>query len=161
VGFVHVVFDEDVRWGSLFDNLHVTHGHQRTGVGTELLACAAAGRALRVPACTCACRRGGRGAPIVGSMRTPVKRAGRSVAVWLAVALAAVGGVLLVASVLVAFLVADHSSSDSSASSVIAIGLGGLGFLAFILSGALLGVVALARLWRRVRRPVRGEPASR
>jgi GNAT superfamily N-acetyltransferase len=43
VGFAHVVFDEDVRWGSLFDNLHVTHGHQRTGVGTELLACAAEG----------------------------------------------------------------------------------------------------------------------
>jgi hypothetical protein len=90
-----------------------------------------------------------------GSMRTPVKRAGRSVAMWLAVSLAAVGGLLLVASVLVAFLVADHSSSDSSASSVIAIGLGGLGFLVFVLSGALLGSVALARLWRRVRRPAR------
>jgi hypothetical protein len=96
-----------------------------------------------------------------GSMRTLVKRAGRSVAVWLAVSLAAVGGVLLVASVLVAFLVADHSSSDSSGSSVMAIGLGALGFLAFILSGALLGGVALARLWRRVRQPVRGEPGGR
>jgi hypothetical protein len=95
------------------------------------------------------------------SMRTPVKRAGRSVAVWLAVSLAAVGGVLLVASVLVAFLFADHSSSDSSASSVIAIGLGGLGFLAFVLSGMLLGVVVLARLWRRARRPVRGEPSGK
>ena len=94
-------------------------------------------------------------------MRTPVKRADRSVAVWLAVSLAAVGGVLLVGGVLVAFLVADHSSSDSSASSVIAIGLGGLGFLAFVLSGVLLGGVALARLWRRVRRPVRGTPGGR
>ena len=94
-------------------------------------------------------------------MRTPVKRAGRSVAVWLAVSLAAVGGVLLAASVLVAFLVADHSSSDSSASSVITIGLGGVGFLAFVLSGGRLGVVALARLWRRLRRPVRGAPGGR
>ena len=108
----------------------------------------------------CAQARRARGA-YRGSMRTPVKRAGRSVAVWLAVSLAAVGGVLLVASVLVAFLVADHSSSDSSASSVIAIGLGGVGFLAFVLSGVLLGVVALARLWRRVRRPVRGTPGGR
>jgi hypothetical protein len=24
-GFVHVVFDEDDRWGSLIDNLHVAH----------------------------------------------------------------------------------------------------------------------------------------
>jgi TRAP-type C4-dicarboxylate transport system permease small subunit len=96
-----------------------------------------------------------------GSMRTPVKRAGRSVAVWLAVSLAVLGAVLLVASVLVAYLVADHSSSDSSVSSVIAIGLGSLGFLAFVLSGVLLGVVALARLWRRFRQPVRGTPGGR
>jgi ribosomal protein S18 acetylase RimI-like enzyme len=41
VGFVHVVFDEDVRWGSLIDNLHVTHNSQRTGLGTALLAHAA------------------------------------------------------------------------------------------------------------------------
>lgn len=43
VGFVHVVFDDDVRWGSLIDNLHVTHNRQRTGIGTVLLACAAEG----------------------------------------------------------------------------------------------------------------------
>ena len=29
VGFVHVVFDDDDRWGSLIDNLHVRYGHQR------------------------------------------------------------------------------------------------------------------------------------
>jgi hypothetical protein len=29
VGFVHVVFDEDERWGSLLDNLHVTHDRRR------------------------------------------------------------------------------------------------------------------------------------
>jgi hypothetical protein len=37
VGFVHVVFDKDDRWGSLVDNLHVTHGRQRAGIGTVLL----------------------------------------------------------------------------------------------------------------------------
>jgi GNAT superfamily N-acetyltransferase len=41
VGFVHVVFDEDARWGSLIDNLHITHDRQRTGVGSVLLARAA------------------------------------------------------------------------------------------------------------------------
>ena len=41
VGFVHVVFDEDDRWGSLVDNLHVRHDRQRTGVGTTLLHAAA------------------------------------------------------------------------------------------------------------------------
>jgi ribosomal protein S18 acetylase RimI-like enzyme len=40
-GFVHTVFDDDDRWGSLIDNLHVTHRHQRTGVGTALLTHAA------------------------------------------------------------------------------------------------------------------------
>jgi GNAT superfamily N-acetyltransferase len=37
VGFVHVVFDADPRWGSLVDNLHVRHDQRRTGVGTHLL----------------------------------------------------------------------------------------------------------------------------
>jgi len=53
VGFVHVIFDADDRWGSLVDNLHVVHGRQRAGIGTALLACAAgavaeqaAGRAM-------------------------------------------------------------------------------------------------------------------
>jgi GNAT superfamily N-acetyltransferase len=41
VGFVHVVFDYDDRWGSLIDNLHVTHDRRRTGIGTSLLTCAA------------------------------------------------------------------------------------------------------------------------
>ena len=41
VGFVHVVFDEDGRWGSLLDNLHVAYAHQRTGIGTALLRWAA------------------------------------------------------------------------------------------------------------------------
>jgi GNAT superfamily N-acetyltransferase len=41
VGFVHVVFDADRPWGSLVDNLHVTHDRQRTGVGSALLTRAA------------------------------------------------------------------------------------------------------------------------
>ena len=40
-GFVHVLFDDDDRWGSLIDNLHVTHDRHRTGIGTALLTCAA------------------------------------------------------------------------------------------------------------------------
>jgi ribosomal protein S18 acetylase RimI-like enzyme len=40
-GFVHCVFDDDDRWGSLIDNLHVVHSRQRTGVGTALLTSAA------------------------------------------------------------------------------------------------------------------------
>jgi GNAT superfamily N-acetyltransferase len=38
VGFAHSVFDDDPRWGALLDNLHVTYGHQRGGVGSRLLA---------------------------------------------------------------------------------------------------------------------------
>jgi GNAT superfamily N-acetyltransferase len=41
VGFVHVVFDEDHRWGSLVDNLHVVRDRHRTGLGTRLLGRAA------------------------------------------------------------------------------------------------------------------------
>ncbi|WP_241835008.1 GNAT family N-acetyltransferase [Pseudofrankia asymbiotica] len=37
VGFVHVGFDDDPRWGSLVDNLHVTHDLRRMGIGTQLL----------------------------------------------------------------------------------------------------------------------------
>jgi GNAT superfamily N-acetyltransferase len=40
-GFVHVVFDDDARWGSLIDNLHVTSDRRRTGIGSELLTRAA------------------------------------------------------------------------------------------------------------------------
>jgi GNAT superfamily N-acetyltransferase len=41
LGFVHVVRDDDAKWGSLVDNLHVTAARQRTGVGRALLALAA------------------------------------------------------------------------------------------------------------------------
>jgi ribosomal protein S18 acetylase RimI-like enzyme len=41
-GFVHVVLDDDARWGSLVDNLHVAHTHRRAGIGTALMSHAAA-----------------------------------------------------------------------------------------------------------------------
>jgi ribosomal protein S18 acetylase RimI-like enzyme len=37
VGFIHVVFDDDPRWGALIDNLHVRYARARTGVGTRLM----------------------------------------------------------------------------------------------------------------------------
>ncbi|MFF3911527.1 GNAT family N-acetyltransferase [Streptomyces sp. NPDC001848] len=40
-GFVHVVLDEDGRWGSLIDNLHVVQHRRCTGLGTALLSRAA------------------------------------------------------------------------------------------------------------------------
>ena len=40
-GFVHVALDEDERWGSLLDNLHVGHAHQRLGIGSGLIVRAA------------------------------------------------------------------------------------------------------------------------
>ncbi|MFC6021125.1 GNAT family N-acetyltransferase [Plantactinospora solaniradicis] len=52
VGFVHVVLDDDERWGSLVDNLHVTRGRQRHGIGTGLLTRAA--RAVRDQGATAA-----------------------------------------------------------------------------------------------------------
>ncbi|MEV6845822.1 GNAT family N-acetyltransferase [Actinoplanes sp. NPDC051411] len=36
-GFIHVVFDDDPRWGSLIDNLHVRADLHRTGLGTTLV----------------------------------------------------------------------------------------------------------------------------
>ncbi len=38
LGFAHTAFDEDPTWGALLDNLHVTHGHKRRGIGSQLLA---------------------------------------------------------------------------------------------------------------------------
>lgn len=42
VGFVHLVFDDDPDWGSLVDNLHVVWTRKRDGIGTRLMAEAAA-----------------------------------------------------------------------------------------------------------------------
>ncbi|GAB7036556.1 MULTISPECIES: GNAT family N-acetyltransferase [Catenuloplanes] len=40
-GFAHVVLDHDPVWGSLVDNLHVSHDLHRAGIGRRLLAEAA------------------------------------------------------------------------------------------------------------------------
>ncbi len=37
VGFIHLVLDEDPRWGALVDNLHVASPRKRAGIGTSLL----------------------------------------------------------------------------------------------------------------------------
>ena len=37
VGFAHAILGEDPIWGALVDNLHVTHGLQRRGIGARLL----------------------------------------------------------------------------------------------------------------------------
>jgi CO/xanthine dehydrogenase Mo-binding subunit len=66
----------------------------------------------------------------------------------LAVGLAAIGGICLVAGMLVAIVIADHSSSDSSPSSLIAIGLGSIGIILVVLGCAVLAAVGLGRLWR-------------
>lgn len=81
-------------------------------------------------------------------MNGPARRRRWSPAARLALALAGLGGVCIVASVLIAYLIADHSSSDSSPSSLVAIGLGGLGFLSVVLGAALFIGAALARFWR-------------
>lgn len=41
VGFVHVVFDADEKWGSLIDNLHVVNDRRRSGIGAALITRAA------------------------------------------------------------------------------------------------------------------------
>ena len=46
VGFGHVVFDDDERWGSLLDNLHVVHERRHAGIGTALMTHAADAVAL-------------------------------------------------------------------------------------------------------------------
>lgn len=38
IGFGHPALDENPIWGALLDNLHVARGHQRRGIGSQLLA---------------------------------------------------------------------------------------------------------------------------
>ena len=49
VGFIHVVFEADPRWGALIDNLHVTSARKRAGIGTRLMAQAAEAVTARGP----------------------------------------------------------------------------------------------------------------
>jgi ribosomal protein S18 acetylase RimI-like enzyme len=49
IGFVHVVLGHDPQWGALVDNLHVAHRVKRSGVGTRLLAGAAAAVVAQAP----------------------------------------------------------------------------------------------------------------
>jgi GNAT superfamily N-acetyltransferase len=37
VGFVHTILDADPLWGAVIDNLHVTAGRKRSGIGSALL----------------------------------------------------------------------------------------------------------------------------
>jgi hypothetical protein len=46
-------------------------------------------------------------------------------------------------------------------SSLVAIGLGGIGFLAVLLGVAVFGAVLLARLWHRLRQPPPEVPGRR
>ena len=85
-------------------------------------------------------------------MGHPIERRGRSRAGRLAVGLAAAGGISIVVSMLIGFLIADHSSSDSSPSSLLAIGLGGIGVVLVILGCCVFAGLALGWLWRRARR---------
>jgi len=47
VGFAHTILDEDPRWGSLLENLHVTSELKRNGIGSYLLS-ETAQRLLRI-----------------------------------------------------------------------------------------------------------------
>jgi len=93
-------------------------------------------------------------------MNNSAPPAGRSLATRLAVAFISFGGICIAASMLVAYLIADHSSSDSSPSSLTAIALGGAGFLSVLLGVALLIGAGLARLFRPAIRPGPHDSAS-
>jgi GNAT superfamily N-acetyltransferase len=41
LGFAHVIFDDDPRWGALLDNLHVAFDHKRGGIGRRLVVASA------------------------------------------------------------------------------------------------------------------------
>ena len=54
-GMAHTALDDDPTWGALLDNLHVSYGLKRRGVGTRLLSLTpqAVLADPRPPACTC------------------------------------------------------------------------------------------------------------
>ena len=73
----------------------------------------------------------------------------------LAAGLAAAGVVCFATALAVAYFIADHSSSDSSPSSLTAIGLGSAGIVLLLLGALLLAGHGLGMLWRYIRRPPR------
>ena len=89
-------------------------------------------------------------------MPPPAVRAGSSLTVRLAVGLAAAGAACFAAGLVVAYFIADHSSSDSSPSSLTAIGLSSAGILLLLLGALLLTGHGLGLLWRHIRRPPPG-----
>jgi len=89
------------------------------------------------------------------------QRPGRSLAARLAVALTSADGVCIVAGMVIAFLIADHSSSDSSPSSLVAVGLGGIGVVLVVLGCVLFAGLAVGRLWHWARRLRPGGSGSR
>jgi hypothetical protein len=91
-------------------------------------------------------------------MPKPTRRSKSSLAVRLAIGGAAAGMLCFAASLAVAYLIADHSSSDSSPSSLTAIGLAGLGALLLMMSAVLLIGIGLGQLGRLLRRPPRDAP---
>ena len=94
-------------------------------------------------------------------MRTPARRTGWSLTVRLAVGVAIIGVICIVAGLLIAYLIADHSSADSSPSSLTAIGLGCLGFLLILLSAVLFIGRSRGPLWRWLRKPPRQAPGGK
>jgi len=94
-------------------------------------------------------------------MRTPARRTGWSLTVRLAVGVAIIGVICIVAGLLIAYLVADHSSADSSPSSLTAIGLGCLGFLLVLPSAVLFIGRGGGLLWRWLRQPPREAPGGK
>jgi len=89
-------------------------------------------------------------------MPTPAARAGSSRTVRLAAGLAAAGVGCFAAGLVIAYFIADHSSSDSSPSSLTAIGLGSVGIVLFLFGALLFAGHGLGLLWRYIRRPPRG-----
>lgn len=85
-------------------------------------------------------------------MRTPAVYARSSLTVRVAVGLAAAGVVCFAAGLVVAYVIADHSSSDSSPSSLTAIGLSSAGVLLLLLGVLLFTGHGLALLWRGIRK---------
>jgi len=94
-------------------------------------------------------------------MRTGAQRTRWSLTVRLAVGAAGTGAICIVAGLLIAYLIAHHSSSDSSPSSLAAIGLGSLGLLLVLLSAVLFIGRGLGQLWRWLRKPPREAPGGR